>query len=183
MHACPGILAYSGYVYLVAFERPFNSTMNYCIRYIVLFVSSQILYICEYLRSLAHYNCVNFNQAALRGVLKQEKMSSSTQARQISVCFVCVLCFSCCLDHCFRSFHTVWIYFNWLQNTGAKLFCIWNFLSASFFCLFICCLFSASEGWYVYTECVHWRYMLYIQFYFTVSFYITVLFESEIQNA
>ena len=27
----------------------------------------------------------------------------------------------------------VWIYFNRLQNTGAKLFCIWNFLSAAFF--------------------------------------------------
>ena len=27
----------------------------------------------------------------------------------------------------------VWIYFNRLQNTGATLFCIWNFLSAAFF--------------------------------------------------
>ena len=29
---------------------------------------------------------------------------------------------------------TVWVIFNWLQDTEAKLFCIWNFLSAvSFF--------------------------------------------------
>ena len=27
----------------------------------------------------------------------------------------------------------VWIYFNRLQNTGTKLICIWNFLSAAFF--------------------------------------------------
>ena len=43
----------------------------------------------ESLRSLAHSNCVNFNQAALRAVLKPENMSSA-QTKQISVRFVCV---------------------------------------------------------------------------------------------
>ena len=78
--------------------------------------SSIIRSICESLRSLAHSNCVNFNQAALRAVLKSENMSSSAQAKQISVRFVCVYAsstlpfiavsnrFSRCLDHCFRSF-------------------------------------------------------------------------------
>ena len=32
--------------------------------------------ICESLRSLAHSTCVNFNQAALRAVLKPDNMSS-----------------------------------------------------------------------------------------------------------
>ena len=70
--------------------------------------------ICESLR--AHSNCVDFNQAALRAVLKPENMSSSTQATQIPVRFVCVYAsstlpfiavfnrFSRCLDHGFRSF-------------------------------------------------------------------------------
>ena len=56
------------------------------------------------------------NQAALRVVLKLEDISSSVQATQISVRFVCVYasstlpsiavsnCFSRCLDHCFCSF-------------------------------------------------------------------------------
>ena len=46
--------------------------------------------ICESLRSLAYSNGVNFNQAALRAVLKPENRSSNAQATQISVRFVCV---------------------------------------------------------------------------------------------
>ena len=74
--------------------------------------------VCESLRSLAHSNCVNFNQAALRTVLKPENMSSS--AKQICLRFVCVYAlnyasfyrpvsnrFSRCLDHCFHLFRSL----------------------------------------------------------------------------
>ena len=48
----------------------------------------------ESVRSLAHSNCVNVHQAALRAVLKPENMSSSaqlaTRAQLASVRFVCV---------------------------------------------------------------------------------------------
>ena len=75
--------------------------------------------ICESLRSLAHSNCVTFNQAALRAVLNPENMSSSAQATQIPVRFVCVYAsstlpflavsnrFNRCLDHCFHSFRSL----------------------------------------------------------------------------
>ena len=78
-----------------------------------------LFFLLESLRSLAHSNYVNFNQAALHAVLKPENMSSSAQATQISVCFVCVYAsstvpfiavsnrFSHCLDHCFRSFRSL----------------------------------------------------------------------------
>ena len=71
------------------------------------------------LRSFAHSNCANFNQAALRAVLKLENMSSSTQAKQISVRFICVYAsstlpfiavsnrFSRCLEHCLCSFRSL----------------------------------------------------------------------------
>ena len=39
---------------------------------------------------LGEVYCVNFNQAALRGVFKPENMSWSAQAKQIPVRFVCV---------------------------------------------------------------------------------------------
>ena len=84
------------------------------------------------LRSLAHFNCVSFNQAALRAVLKPQNIPSSSQATQISVSFVCVYAsstlpfivvfnrFSRCLGHCFRSFRSRFesISMNLLQNTG-----------------------------------------------------------------
>ena len=49
--------------------------------------------LCLSLRSLAHSNCVDFNQAALRAVLRPENISSSSQATQIYlyVSFVCTL--------------------------------------------------------------------------------------------
>ena len=77
------------------------------------------LFFAKSLRSLAHFNCVDFNQAALRAVLKPQNISSSSQATQISVSFVCVYAsstlpfiavfnrFSRCLDHCFRSFQSL----------------------------------------------------------------------------
>ena len=67
----------------------------------------------------AHSKCVNFNQAALRAVLKPENLSSSAQATQIPVRFVCVYAsstlafiavsnrFSRFLDHCFCSFRSL----------------------------------------------------------------------------
>ena len=80
------------------------------------------------------------NQAALRAVLKPEIMSSGTQATQIAQIpvrfvyasstrpFVAVSNnFSRCLDYCFRSFRSLFE-----SSTGAKLFCIWNFLSLAF---------------------------------------------------
>ena len=60
------------------------------------------------LRSLAHFNYVNFNQAALRAVLKPQNMSSSSQATQISVSFVCVYASSTLpFIAFFQSFHSL----------------------------------------------------------------------------
>ena len=68
-------------------------------------------------------------------------MSSSAKATQIPVHFVCIYA---SFYHRFQSFQSLFrslfllvsvavsIYSNRLQNTGAKLFCIWNFLSAAF---------------------------------------------------
>ena len=49
--------------------------------------SSIIRSICESLRSLAHSNCVNFNQAALGAVLRQENI----QNKYPYASFVCTL--------------------------------------------------------------------------------------------
>ena len=106
--------------------------------------------ICEYLRSLAHSNCVNFfrvNQAALRAVLKLENMLSSAQTMtQIPVRFVCVCVCVCALQVRFLSspfaivsvaawitvfvrfdcsmFESISIDYKTLELIGAKLFCI-----------------------------------------------------------
>ena len=86
--------------------------------------------ICESLWSLTHSNCVKFNQAALRAVLKPETMSSNAQTKQIPIRFVHVYKYAS--FYCrFRSFQSLfgslfllvsmaaWIYFNSLQNTAA----------------------------------------------------------------
>ena len=69
-------------------------------------------------------------------------MSSSAKATQIPVHFVCIYA---SFYHRFQSFQSLFrslfllvsvavsIYSNRLQKTGAKLFCIWNFLFAAFF--------------------------------------------------
>ena len=77
------------------------------------------LQLLRFLRSLAHSNCVNFNRAP---VLKPKNMwmSSSAQAKQLCVRFVCVCAswstlpfiavynsFSRCVDHCFCSFRSL----------------------------------------------------------------------------
>ena len=105
--------------------------------------------ICESLRTLAHSNCVKFNQAALRAVLKPQNISSSAQATQISERFVCVYAsstlpfiavsnhFSRCLDHCFCSFPLLFEFISIDYKT----------LELNYFVyleLFICCLFLAS---------------------------------------
>ena len=46
--------------------------------------------ICEFLRRLVHCNCVNFNQAALRVVLKPENISASSQATNVHTLRLCV---------------------------------------------------------------------------------------------
>ena len=84
--------------------------------------------------------------AALRAVLNPENMSSSSQAKQTSVRLrLCVHCtLRLCVHFKYAFFHrrlqlfqslfgslfsiAVWIYFNRLLSTGAKLFCIWNFI-------------------------------------------------------
>ena len=85
---------------------------------------------CESARSLAHSNCVNFNQAALRAVFKLENIPSSSQATQIPVCvytsstlpFIAISNrFSRCLV-CSLVSIAIWSYFNRLQNNRAKLF-------------------------------------------------------------
>ena len=62
---------------------------------------------CESLR--AHSNCVNFNQAALRVVVKLENMSSSAQANPLQTLFGSLFSLVSIV---------VRIYFNRLQNTG-----------------------------------------------------------------
>ena len=78
--------------------------------------------------SLCDHAHINFNQAALRTVLKPENISSSSQAKH-----TCTLCLCVCFKYAsfyrrFQSFQSisVWIYFNRLQNTRAKLFRIWK---------------------------------------------------------
>ena len=99
---------------------------------------SQILWYKRYLFLLP----MSFNQAALRVVLKPENMSSSSQATQIPVRFVCVYAsstlpfiavFNRCLDHCFWSFRLL---FQSLSIDYKTLE-----LNYFVFVTFICCLF------------------------------------------
>ena len=70
------------------------------------------------MRSFAHSNCVNFNQAALRAVLKLGNMSQAHKQKKS---------FQSLFGSLFSVVSiAVWIYFNRLQYTGVKLFRIWK---------------------------------------------------------
>ena len=98
----------------------------------------------ESLRSLAHSNCVNF--FALTRLLCAQcyviKRTSYTNTRTLRLrvrfkygsFYRRFQSFQSLFESLFSLVSiAIWIYFNRLRNTGAKLFCIWIFLSAAFF--------------------------------------------------
>ena len=115
--------------------------------------------ICEYMRSLALSNCVDSRTSQLTfprwpacfaRCVKTGKhvIMKTAHKRHKYVRFVCM--FTLQIRFLLSPFAIVWVavwitvfarfdrclnYFNLLQNTGANLFCIWNFLSAVIFLL------------------------------------------------
>ena len=87
----------------------------------------------------------NANQAALKGsltqpclarVLKSENICRTTKQIPLYASFVCTLQVRFLLSPRFQSFRSLFDLFQPITkhcSAGAKLFCIWNFISAAFF--------------------------------------------------